>query len=217
MYNNAANKIFMGGGGGAGQSNNPEGFQALGGNGSGIIIITANTINGNNNNIKASGNNGLNCSGYGATGCHEGMGGGGAGGTIILNANSYSGNLNCNTTGGSGANMVVGGAGRLGPGGGGSGGITWLKSASLPANINANNSGGINGVNPAYSNDPWGATPGLNGQNIFDLQLPIASILFTSNIDSVRIKDSLTGCKSFNFEGLAYTNTNPVVNMQWFF
>src|SRR6185436_4641227 len=32
-YSNAANKIFLGGGGGAGHSNNPEAFQATGGNG----------------------------------------------------------------------------------------------------------------------------------------------------------------------------------------
>ncbi|MEK7224986.1 MAG: hypothetical protein AAB221_04805, partial [Bacteroidota bacterium] len=40
-YSNAANKIFLGGGGGAGHSNNPEAFQATGGNGSGIAIIMA--------------------------------------------------------------------------------------------------------------------------------------------------------------------------------
>lgn len=216
-YDNAANKIFMGGGGGAGQSNNPEGFQALGGNGAGIVIISANTIDGNNHDIKANGVDGLACSGLSGFGCHEGMGGGGAGGTVLLNISSYADLLNCNTKGGKGGDMIVGGAGRLGSGGGGSGGITWFSSSSLPANINLVNSGGLNGVNTAYSNDAWGATPGQIGQTIFDLQLPIDIIPFKPNIDSVRIKDSATNCASFDFKGLGYTNTHPIASWQWTF
>lgn len=216
-YNNTSNKIFMGGGGGAGQSNNPEGFQALGGNGGGIVIISANTITGNNHVVSTIGKDGLACSGLGATGCHEGMGGGGAGGSILLNVNSYVGSLNCNINGGKGGDMIVSGAGRLGPGGGGSGGILWLKSGSLPASLIANNNGGINGVNIAYANDPWGATAGQAGQTIFDLQLPIDAVPFKPNIDSVRISKTATSCSSFDFNGLGYTNTYPVSSWHWTF
>lgn len=43
-YSNSEKKIFLGGAGGAGQSNNFQKFQALGGNGSGIVIISSNNI-----------------------------------------------------------------------------------------------------------------------------------------------------------------------------
>lgn len=216
-YSNAINKIFVGGGGGAGQSNNPEAFQAKGGNGGGIVIIKTNVIVGNNYSITALGNNGLPCSGLGATGCHEGMGGGGAGGNILVQANTFSGNLNVNSSGGKGGDMIVGGFGRLGPGGGGGGGITWLNSASAPAGVSISNVGGASGVNSNYSNDAWGATAGQAGSTIFNLNLPFSNIPFRPNIDSVRIKDSLTTCTDFDFKGFAYTNANPIASWQWYF
>jgi gliding motility-associated-like protein len=37
------------------------------------------------------------------------------------------------------------------------------------------------------------------------------------NIDSVKIKDSLTACSSFNFKGLGYVNTAPISSWQWSF
>ncbi len=195
----------------------PEGFKANGGNGGGIVIITAGTINTNNKAINADGNPAIECSGLGASGCHEGMGGGGAGGAIILNVNTYTGNLNANTTGGKGADMPVGAYGRLGPGGGGGGGVAWIKTAVKPVNLLTNNAGGINGVNTGFSNDSWGATPGNTGLVLTGLQLPVTSIPFKPNIDSVRIKKTATGCSSFSFEGLGYTNTNPISSWQWFF
>jgi len=216
-YNNGTNKIFFGGGGGAGQSNNPEGFQAKGGNGGGIIIIKSRVIVGNNNNISSKGNDGFPCSGLGATGCHEGMGGAGAGGTILIESNSYIGNLNINTQGGKGADMIVGGNGRLGPGGGGGGGVTWLSSATTPGAATILNNGGASGVNTNYSNDAWGATAGQNGQTLYNLNLPFDNTPFKPNIDSVRIKDSLTSCTNFDFKGFGFTNTNPISSWQWFF
>ncbi|MDP4263903.1 MAG: PKD domain-containing protein [Bacteroidota bacterium] len=217
-YNNASNKIFMGGGGGAGHTNNPEGFQALGGNGGGIIIVSANTLMSGTGGFASLGMTAPPCSGLGQTGCHEGMGGGGAGGTILLNIDNFGGDLRYITKGGQGGNTIVGGFGRLGPGGGASGGVTWFKSPSLPANIASQaDGGGINGVNTEYTNDPWGATPGEEGLQVFNLQIPIDNIPFKPNIDSVKIKDSVTGCASFDFKGLGYTNTNPVAGWQWYF
>jgi len=81
-YSNIEKKIFLGGAGGAGQSNNFQNFQALGGNGSGIIIISSNNITSKGNKIVANGISGLPC-GNSGIGCHEGMGGGGAGGVIL--------------------------------------------------------------------------------------------------------------------------------------
>ena len=105
-YSNASNKIFLGGGGGAGHANNPELFYPNGGNGGGICIITANLVKGNNKNILANGDNGLACVGYGATGCHEGMGAVVAAGAILLNVNTYNSVVNAKAKGGSGADMV---------------------------------------------------------------------------------------------------------------
>ncbi len=215
-YSTASNKIFLGGGGGAGQSNNFEGFQAKGGNGAGIIMILTDKIINNSNKIIADGNPGLAC-GLSNTGCHEGMGGGGAAGTVLLQINSYLDNTNVETKGGDGANMVSSGNLRVGPGGGGSGGAVWLTNAALPANVSVTNTGGTNGVCVTYGNDPWGSTSGQTGQNIFNLSIPVDNVLFRPNIDSVRIKDSLTSCFHYDFKGLAYTNTSPINNWQWYF
>jgi gliding motility-associated-like protein len=215
-YSNAANKIFLGGGGGAGHTNNPEAFQATGGNGSGIVIIIADKLKANANKILANGYNAAACGNTGS-GCHEGMGGGGAGGTTLLKINNYLDAAVVEIKGGNGANMTSAGNLKVGPGGGGSGGTSWLTNPSLPAVVTVTLSGGQAGVCTAYSNDPWGATAGQLGSTLFNLVVPVDNIPFRPNIDSVRIKDSATSCKAFDFKGLGYTNTNPVANWQWFF
>ena len=216
-YTNASNKIFLGGGGGAGHANNPELFYPNGGNGGGICIIMADVVKGNNKNILANGDNGLACVGYGATGCHEGMGGGGGAGVILLNVNSYNSLVNSIAKGGNGADMVDGGNLRVGPGGGGSGGICWLNKAGVAANLSTNVTSGINGVCPNYGNSPWGTTAGQDGLNLYSLKIPVDTILFKQNIDSVRIKDSIYNCSSFDFKGLGYTNTSAIASWKWSF
>ncbi|MEO7307149.1 MAG: gliding motility-associated C-terminal domain-containing protein, partial [Ferruginibacter sp.] len=215
-YSNAANKIFLGGGGGAGHTNNPESYQATGGNGAGIIIVSAGSLTSNTKKIIANGSDGSAC-GLTTSGCHEGMGGGGAAGSVLLQINTYSDNTNIETKGGKGADMTAAGFSKVGPGGGGSGGAVWLSNPSLPATVLILNAGGINGVCTAYSNNPWGATPGMAGQNLFNLVLPVDVVPFKKNIDSVRIKDSLLSCNGFDFKGLAYVNTNPIASWQWYF
>ncbi len=215
-YSNATNKIFMGGGGGAGQSNNPQAFAGNGGNGSGIVIIIAGKLKTNNNKIIAIGNDGIPCGGAGA-GCHEGMGGGGAGGTALLKITTYLDNTTIETKGGKGADMTAAGFTKVGPGGGGSGGVLWIPNATLPGNVTHTTTGGLNGVCTAYANDPWGSVRGQNGLTLLSLQIPFDNTLFRPNIDSVRIKDSITSCSSFDFKGFGYTNTNPVANWQWYF
>ncbi len=55
--------------------------------------------------------------------------------------------------------------------------------------------------------------PAANGcDSIRTLNLTVLA-----NIDSVRIKDSATICKTYDFKGLAYVNTSPVVIWQWNF
>jgi gliding motility-associated-like protein len=215
-YNNLANKVFLGGGGGAGHSNNFENFQALGGNGSGIILISANSLQSNNNKILANGAVGVPC-GNSGSGCHEGMGGGGGGGSTLLNITTYLDNISCETKGGKGADMQSAGNLRVGPGGGGGAGILWLKQNAIPASVTSVNTGGLNGVCTAYANDTWGSTPGQAGQTLFNLNLPITTIPFKANIDSVRINVANTTCFTFNFNGLGFTNTSAIATWQWNF
>jgi gliding motility-associated-like protein len=214
-YTNATNKIFLAGGGGAGHTNSGV-FQGNGGNGGGIIIIIANALQSNNKKISSNGNDAAVCGNTGPN-CHEGMGGAGAGGTILTKINTYLDNAVIEVKGGKGGDMTAINPDRIGPGGGGGGGAIWFTNASLPANVVTTFSAGQNGVCTNHSNDPWGATAGQTGSNLFSLQIPIDNILFRPNIDSVRIKDSATSCKGFDFKGLGYTNTNPIGNWQWFF
>lgn len=216
------NKIFLGGGGGSGDANNPppNSFSSFGGNGGGIAIIKAGYLSISTQRfIRANGDSGTTCN----TGnCWEGMGGGGAGGSVLLNINNYilPQSLILECIGGKGADVTHTPAQapyKHGPGGGGGGGIVWFNSSTNPPNIVINQNGGISGVNINFSNDPWGATQGLNGATLFNLSIPIDTVLFRPNIDSVRIQDSAIGCRSFNFRGFAYTNTNPISVWQWQF
>ena len=158
LYSNIDNKIFLGGGGGAGHCDNIPGFDPLGGNGGGIVIITSNSIKTNNNLITADGGGGVECfRDAQAYKCHEGMGGGGGGGTVLIDANIFLDNTNIHINGGKGADMNGEIQGELGPGGGGGGGVCWLSNAAQPGNIIISQSGGINGVNLDFGNDSYGA------------------------------------------------------------
>jgi gliding motility-associated-like protein len=59
--------------------------------------------------------------------------------------------------------------------------------------------------------------PGTAGQILFNLVLPIDNVPFKTNIDSVRIKDSLLSCNGFDFKGRAYFNTTGIAAWQWYF
>lgn len=217
-YNSLTNKIFMGGGGGAGNADNPGNTPPTGGDGGGIVIITANYLQSNNRKIQANGDSGVACTIPASPDCHDGMAGGGAGGAVLINVNQFIGNTLIEKKGGNGADMIATLAGgRIGPGGGGGGGMLFIKQATLPATVISVNSGGNNGVITQDSNDPYGATPGTDGSNFFNLVLPVDNVLFVPNIDSVRIKDSFTVCRNFIFNGFGYTNSTPVVSWEWHF
>ncbi|MBS1743720.1 MAG: PKD domain-containing protein, partial [Bacteroidetes bacterium] len=216
-YSSATNKIFLGGGGGAGNADNPGNPPPTGGNGGGIVIIKTNFLQSNNNNILANGTPGTSCATPPSPDCHDGMPGGGGGGTVLLHVNNYIDNAATTQNGGKGIDMVGASAigGRIGPGGGGGGGLTFLKNASLPASVSSTHNGGINGVITQDGNNPYGATSGTAGINLFNLVLPIDTVLFRPNIDSVRIKDSAISCSGFQFTALGYTNTSPVTTWNW--
>jgi len=106
--------LFMGGAGGEGGADEDGNYPGKGGNGGGIITISANTLN-VFGGIYADGETGG--SGYNAGGCGMGGGGGGAGGSIYLQIMSFSGSAtNIQALGGSGG--LPGGCG--GTGGAGS-------------------------------------------------------------------------------------------------
>jgi gliding motility-associated-like protein len=218
-YSSAINKIFMGGGGGAGQADNLNNIPSSGGNGGGIVIIIANKLLSNSYQVFANGDNGTPCSTALSADCHDGMGGGGAGGTVLLKVNQYLDVSNLQVRGGNGADMVgsVSAGGRIGAGGGAGGGILFISNPSLPANMIYTAAGGTNGVLVTDANNNWGATPGLPGTALFNLNIPFDATPWKPNIDSVRIKDSTTNCTSYDFKGLGYTNTNPIVNWDWSF
>ena len=174
------NKIFMGGGGGAGHDNSGTGIQ--GGPGGGIIYITAASIVGNaavagENKIMANGDLasryipvwGITSNASGS----DGAGGGGAGGVVILNCNTFSGNtIAVESKGSVGSGSESFGQNQCsGPGGGGGGGVIWFSNSGLPAGVTVNTSGGTNGttsVTASCSNSANGATPGGNGTTLFN-------------------------------------------------
>ncbi|HMX04107.1 MAG TPA: hypothetical protein PKE14_05515, partial [Chitinophagales bacterium] len=97
IYDNAENRIFMGGGGGQGSSN--LGTGTSGGNGGGIIIIIANNIEGNNFFIRS---NGMSVT---TTAFDDGAGGGGGAGAVLIDAASISSVVNVQVHGGDGGDV----------------------------------------------------------------------------------------------------------------
>jgi len=166
-------KAFLGGGGGGGYRDN--GLTATeGSNGGGMVFLISPLINGNNNIINASGANVIGNSDS------EGAGGAGAGGCVYLISNTVSSPLNIDVKGGNGGDIfsTLWVAACHGPGGGGGGGTVAFSSPSAPANVLTQISGGNSGMvlhtGPACAGTSHGATPGTNGQVLYNYQLPIA-------------------------------------------
>ena len=215
-YSSVANKVFMGGGGGAGHAENISAPAFGEGYGGGIVIIIAENFISNSFKIIANGHNARPCN---IANCNDGMGGGGGGGTVLVYVNQVIDNVSVECDGGRGANVIgsIVPGGRAGPGGGGGGGVFFLNRSSLPGNFSYTVAAGSYGTIPADMGNPWGATAGSDGTTLFDLNNPLDSILFKPNIDSVRFAENLTNCNKFNFMGSGYTNTTAIGSWQWFF
>jgi uncharacterized repeat protein (TIGR01451 family) len=161
--------LVMGGAGGAGTTNNGtyyisaanngngNGIFSSGAAGGGIAIIHAGNVAGAGT-ITSNGQSTLST-------LNDSTGGAGAGGSILLLANSggLSG-LTVSAIGGTGGNawpnQAPGGfpGQRHGPGGGGGGGVIFLSASPATSNV----AGGING-NTDTVQDSYGATPGQAG------------------------------------------------------
>lgn len=210
------NRVFAGGGGGGGQQDDQQPVDD-GGRGGGIVIIKANTLNSNNQGIIANGES------ISTLVRDEGGAGGGAGGSVLLFVNGYAGNLFIEANGGDGSsnNNVIYPSRCHGPGGGGGGGFVGASLAVLPPFVTTALNGGIAGLilNPASAcfNSNYNATNGEPGGTVFNLTIPVSTVPFVKNIDSVRINDSLTDCTSFDFKGIAYINNNPIQKWEWSF
>lgn len=161
IYSNSVNKVFMGGGAGAGHGDQLNGTSGT--NGGGIVIIKANELAGNGYSISANGSDNLAIQG-GVPPVGDGAGGGGAGGSVLLACPSFS-NLSISVNGGKGGNVVDYQQRTHGPGGGGSGGIIWTSSplAGVTTSMNGGTPGMLaDGTNHgAKSGEPGGALTGL--------------------------------------------------------
>jgi hypothetical protein len=168
-YAAGTNKIFLGGGGGSGHANNPEGTP--GGDGGGIIYIKAATVVGNGYSITAKGTQGINndlAPNLLNEARGDGSGGGGAGGVVLLDVATFSGNVTVEANGADGSTVGFQNT-CMGPGGGGGGGVIW-SAAGLPVNVTTNVAGGISGFvryldayNAPCEGSANGATAGSNG------------------------------------------------------
>lgn len=198
LSSNSGQKIYMGGGGGAGHSNNGL-SNVSGGNGAGIIFIWANNITGNGYTISATGADG-------GSSISDGAGGGGAGGTIILHSTNYTGAITVEANGGNGGNSNDGGnIGRcFGGGGGGSGGVIYF-TGSLPVittSVNGGAAGVESGRDASCNPVPQAAGAGTAGQVVSNytftrgsspagycsLILPVSFISFTAAVTDQQVK-----------------------------
>jgi gliding motility-associated-like protein len=132
------NRIFMGGGGGAGTMNRSANkIGTKGGNGAGIIILITDTLISSGATLRAAGQSVVDTATAGA-------GGGGGGGVVVLAVDRYVGNLDVDVSGGNGGwtNDPVN---RTGPGGFGGGGVIWHSSDNIPTSVNEITNNGAQG------------------------------------------------------------------------
>lgn len=153
-------RVFLGGGGGAGDQN--DNTAGDGGNGGGLIYILAyDAINGGGS-IESNGSDGQN-SGQGLNTGKDGAGGGGGGGTILVNSTGTISSITFTANGGKGGNLVqIFGVDTYGTGGGGGGGYIATSAGAVTKTAN----GGANGTSssPAVIEfPPQGATKGASG------------------------------------------------------
>ncbi len=161
-------RVFLGGGGGGGHQNNIQG--TAGASGGGIVIIKAYSIRSYGGRILARGNTVVDTAAWEDPTFMQpgdGAGGGGAGGTVLLDVAEGSNQITVDVQGGNGG--YVGARYQPnGPGGGGGGGAV-IVTKPLPL-LNAIVSGGKPGIHispetaDSVRNSPWGATAGTDGR-----------------------------------------------------
>lgn len=165
----ADQRLFFGGGGGGSHQNDLQGTN--GSNGGGIVIIKAGILHGNGRTISA---NGLSVV---LEADMDAAGGGGAGGTILLDVGVVTTPLNIHARGGNGGSIKHLYNGH-GPGGGGGGGI--VVATQPLSNITTDVRGGTAGTHTNSSNEAYnqsrGAENGSQGVVItgFSWKVPVS-------------------------------------------
>lgn len=154
-------RVALGGGGGAGTTNDGTGFHANGFDssgaiGGGIILVRVGSVSGTGS-ATANGNDGATAANGVA---NDGAGGGGGGGSIVFTSfNGSLAGLTLSAHGGAGGvNAPTAAQGPHGPGGGGGGGLVYVNAANVTA---INVSGGAAGT--TVGNTAYGATAGSAG------------------------------------------------------
>lgn len=208
-------KLFLGGGGGAGEGDN--GQASNGGNGGGLIFFTTYGNISGGGKIRANGNNGVDVNpGSAPIGQLRGIdaaGGAGAGGTIILKT---TGNVSLSDSivanGGRGGNQVLV-AGLFatideaeGTGGGGGGGYIAISAGTPPLRV-AN--GGINGV----TNCPYVSQFPANGATMGGTGLANETI---NSFDITTIGDSICANTSASISASLIGNPPSGATVEWF-
>jgi PKD repeat protein len=151
-----AERVYLGGGGGAGHVDD-TGAGSSGANGGGIAIILAQSIEGNGFSILSNGLTPPIAHG-------DGAGGGGGGGTILLKANNLVGSLAVVAKGGKGGDVINSSDRCDGAGGGGSGGRLLTNLSNITALDLQGGDPGINTVASGQCNGPSnGAKKGDDG------------------------------------------------------
>ncbi len=211
-YSNVLNKVFLGGGGGSGHGNdNSPGPGAAGG---GLIFISAGTLAGNGQTISANGADAVQCTAA-APGCQDdGRGGGGGGGAVLSSVASYTSTVSFTAKGGRGSDTYVSpNTTNVAPGGGGAGGVIWYSGSALPSGASTAVSGGNNGVLPQFSNNPYGAQPGLSGQTLSGLQFVTPVDSFKPGGGAVSFNYAIVSCNTAKFT----TTSSGIASYLWSF
>jgi len=155
-------RLIMGGGGGAGSTNDGtgnsanDGFESSGATGGGLVIVNALTFTGTGT-IDVSGDDASN------NVLIDGSGGGGAGGSILIYANSGQSGITAIANGGNGGTNTPKNksATQHGPGGGGGGGVIFSNAALNAASSVVNGTAGLS--IGTLSTDNYGAKDGKPG------------------------------------------------------
>ncbi len=161
QYGVNAGKAYLGGGGGAGHINHGNG--SGGARGGGIVIIRAGSIR--TETLRTVTANGGSAGDDRAPLNPDGCGGGGAGGSVVLDADVLDGALAVNAVGGDGGSQLGGSSQFAGPGGGGGGGVLITGARLETDNITAALDGGAEGTIPPREEFP-GATRGGDGAQL---------------------------------------------------
>lgn len=204
-------RLFMGGGGGGGHQNDLQGTS--GARGGGIVMIRTGNILTSAATISSIGESVRDTSAWRngkALEPGDGAGGGGAGGSVYIEATRIIGPVTVNVRGGDGGNVGA----RYqpaGPGGGGSGGVVVL-AASYPS-LTVLAAGGKPGVHTSFETAanvyrrPWGATAGDSGIVVpsFTWKTPSNPQISVTGGGSICDGDSLTLTASEGFAGYRWS------------